>query len=51
MQPRREPLLWLQCLAIGAIPLELLLIRVLLAGRIQDQSLCWNDYCSGVSRC
>ena len=32
MQPRREPLLWLQCLAIGAIPLELLLIRVLLAG-------------------
>jgi len=32
VQPRREPLLWLQCLAIGAIPLELLLIRVLLAG-------------------
>ena len=32
MQPRREPLLWLQCLAIGAIPLELLLIRLLLAG-------------------
>ena len=32
MQPRREPLLWLQCLAIGVIPLELLLIRVLLAG-------------------
>ncbi len=32
MQPRREPLLWLQCLAIGTIPLELLLIRVLLAG-------------------
>ena len=32
MQPRREPLLWLQCLAIGIIPLELLLIRLLLAG-------------------
>ena len=32
MQPRSEPLLWLQCLAIGAIPLELLLIRLVLAG-------------------
>ena len=32
MQPRSEPLLWLQCLALGAIPLELLLIRVVLAG-------------------
>ena len=32
MSPRREPLLWLQCLALGAIPLELLLIRLLLAG-------------------
>ena len=32
MRPRREPLLWLQCLAIGIIPLELLLIRLLLAG-------------------
>ncbi len=32
MQPRREPLLWLQCLALGAIPLELLLIRLVLAG-------------------
>jgi len=32
VQPRREPLLWLQCLAIGIIPLELLLIRLLLAG-------------------
>ena len=32
MQPRREPLLWLQCLAIGAMPLELLLIRLVLAG-------------------
>ncbi len=32
MQPRSEPLLWLQCLALGAIPLELLLIRLFLAG-------------------
>ena len=32
MQPRREPMLWLQCLALGAIPLELLLIRLVLAG-------------------
>ena len=32
MNSRREPLLWLQCLAIGAVPLELLLIRVVLAG-------------------
>jgi len=29
---RSEPLLWIQCLAIGAIPLELLLIKLLLAG-------------------
>ena len=32
MNPRREPLLWLQCLALGAIPLELLLVRQFLAG-------------------
>ena len=32
MQPRSEPLLWLQCLALGAIPLDLLLIRLVLAG-------------------
>ena len=32
MQPRIEPLLWLQCLALGAIPLELLMIRLVLAG-------------------
>ena len=32
MQPRSEPLLWLQCLALGVIPLELLLIRLVLAG-------------------
>ena len=31
MTSRREPLLWLQCLAIGLIPLELLLIRMVLA--------------------
>ncbi len=32
MSSRREPLLWLQFLAIGAIPLELLLLRLVLAG-------------------
>jgi hypothetical protein len=32
VKPRLEPLLWLQCLALGAIPLELLLIRLILAG-------------------
>ena len=32
MKPRREPLLWLQGLALGAIPLELLLVRQFLAG-------------------
>lgn len=32
MQSHREPLLWLQCLAIGVIPLELLQVRLLLAG-------------------
>ena len=32
MSSRREPLLWLQCLAIGVIPLELLLLRLVLAG-------------------
>jgi hypothetical protein len=32
VQPRSEPLLWLQCLALGAIPLELLVIRLVLAG-------------------
>ena len=32
MPSRSEPLLWLQGLAIGAIPLELLLIRLMLAG-------------------
>ena len=32
MKSRLEPLLWLQCLALGAIPLELLLVRLVLAG-------------------
>lgn len=32
MNPRREPLLWLQLIALGAIPLELLLLLLLLAG-------------------
>lgn len=32
MKSRLEPVLWLQCLALGAIPLELLLIRLVLAG-------------------
>lgn len=32
MSSRREPLLWLQCLALGAIPLELLVLRLVLAG-------------------
>lgn len=32
MTPRSEPLLWLQLLALGAIPLELLLLLLMLAG-------------------
>lgn len=32
MSPRSEPLLWLQLIAIGAIPLELILLQLLLAG-------------------
>ena len=32
MKSRLEPVLWLQCLALGAIPLELMLIRLVLAG-------------------
>lgn len=32
MNPRSEPLLWLQLVAFGAIPLELLLLLLLLAG-------------------
>ncbi len=32
MSPRSEPLLWLQLIALGAIPLELVLLLLLLAG-------------------
>jgi hypothetical protein len=32
VNPRSEPLLWLQLIAIGAIPLELLLLLLILAG-------------------
>jgi hypothetical protein len=32
VNPRSEPLLWLQLIAVGAIPLELLLLVLLLAG-------------------
>ena len=32
MSSRRQPLLWLQCLSIGAIPMELLMLRLVLAG-------------------
>jgi len=32
VNPRNEPLLWLQLLALGAIPLELLLLLLVLAG-------------------
>lgn len=32
MNPRSEPLLWLQLVALGAIPLELLLLLLVLAG-------------------
>ena len=32
MIAQREPLLWLQLIAIGAIPIELLLLRLVLAG-------------------
>ena len=48
MSPRREPLLWLQLLAIVAIPLELLLLRLVLAGSdlgpvpALERLLCWG---------
>ena len=32
MKSRREPLLWLQCLSIGALPLEALMLKLVLAG-------------------
>ena len=48
MSPRNEPLLWLQLVAIGAIPLELQLLRLLLAGSdlgpvpSVERFLCWG---------
>ncbi len=32
MNPRREPILWIQLIAIGVIPLEIILLRLILAG-------------------
>ena len=48
MSPRNEPLLWLQLVAIGAIPLELQLLRLMLAGSdlgpvpSVERLLCWG---------
>ncbi len=48
MNPRNEPLLWLQLVALGAIPLELLLLLLLLAGAdpgplpALERSLAWG---------
>ncbi len=48
MSPRNEPLLWLQLVAIGAIPLELQLLRLILAGSdlgpvpSVERLLCWG---------
>jgi len=48
MTPRNEPLLWLQLVAIGAIPLELQLLRLILAGSdlgpvpSVERLLCWG---------
>ena len=48
MSPRNEPLLWLQLVAIGAIPLELQLLRMILAGSdlgpvpSVERLLCWG---------
>ena len=48
MSPRNEPLLWLQLVAIGAIPLELQLLRLILAGSDLgpvpsiERFLCWG---------
>ena len=48
MSPRNEPLLWLQLMAIGAIPLELQLLRLILAGSdlgpvpSVERLLCWG---------
>ncbi len=48
MNPRSEPLLWLQLIALGAVPLELLLLLLLLAGADPgpfpwlERSLAWG---------
>jgi hypothetical protein len=48
MSSRSEPLLWLQLVAIGAIPLELQLLRLILAssdlGPVPpiERLLCWG---------
>ena len=48
MSSRSEPLLWLQLVAIGAIPLELQLLRLILAGSdlgpvpSVERLLCWG---------
>ena len=48
MNPRNEPLLWLQLVALGAIPLELLLLLLVLAGAdpgplpVLEQALAWG---------
>ncbi len=48
MSPRSEPLLWLQLVALGAIPLELELLRLVLAGSdlgpvpSLERLLCWG---------
>ena len=48
MSPRNEPLLWLQLVAIGAMPLELQLLRLILAGSdlgpvpSVERLLCWG---------
>ena len=59
MSARNEPVLWLQLMAIGAIPLELQLLRLILAGSdlgpvpSVERLLCWGSpllllqFCSG----
>ena len=48
MSARNEPVLWLQLMAIGAIPLELQLLRLILAGSdlgpvpSVERLLCWG---------
>ena len=48
MNPRNEPLLWLQLVALGAIPLELLLLLLVLAGAdpgplpVLERALAWG---------